>query len=226
MRAVVPVLFGAMALAGCGDPNVDQAKIDTRHDPVRADTMLAVNFPPGIGRLDGGQVEELRAMVVAARHAQRAEFVVVTDGSGGPLQQARAQQVKLSLSTAGARWVGLSLEPAMAMGPDTVVVARQEYKIGERNCPDGDSGAMWNPTETAGPGYGCADAYNQGQMMARPADAASGRPMGPADATVNAAAIERYRQGRVRSADASGSSSGSGGSGASTITGSSSSSTN
>ena len=46
------------------------------------------------------------------------------------------------------------------------------------------------------PGFGCADAYNMGQMLARPRDAAVGRPAGPADATVNAAAIARYREGR------------------------------
>ena len=54
------------------------------------------------------------------------------------------------------------------------------------------------------PGFGCADAYNMGQMLARPRDAAVGRPSGPADATVNAAAIARYREGKVRALDTSG----------------------
>jgi type IV pilus biogenesis protein CpaD/CtpE len=76
------------------------------------------------------------------------------------------------------------------------VVTRQEYKIGQRNCPDGTSGSIWNPNETAGSGYGCADAYNMGQMLARPRDAAVGRSPGPVDATVSASAIERYRAGK------------------------------
>ena len=63
------------------------------------------------------------------------------------------------------------------------------------------------------PGFGCAFAYNMGQMLARPRDAAVGRPAGPADATVNAAAIARYREGRVKALDTSGGSSSGGGSG-------------
>jgi hypothetical protein len=48
------------------------------------------------------------------------------------------------------------------------------------------------------PGLGCADAYNMGQMLARPRDAAIGRPAGPADGQVNADAVQRDREGRVR----------------------------
>ena len=46
------------------------------------------------------------------------------------------------------------------------------------------------------PGFGCANAYNMGQMLARPRDAAVGRPSGPADATVNAAAIAPLSRGQ------------------------------
>ena len=207
MRAILFVLLGSACLAACTDPVVDQARIDARYEPVKADTMLAVAFPPGTGALDGGQANELRAMVAAGRRAQRDEFVVVTDGSGGGLQQARAEQVRKSLVNAGARWVDATVEPAMAMGPDTVVVVRSEYRIATRNCPDRQTGAMWNPNESLDRNTGCADAYNMGQMLARPRDAAIGRAPGPADATVNAAAIERYREGKVRSAPSSGGSS-------------------
>lgn len=211
MRAAYLILLAAVTLAACGNPVADQAVLDTRFDATRSDTMLAVSAPPGVAQLDGSQIGALRSMVVAGQQARRAEFVVVVDGSGGPTQAALAQHVRQTLSTSGARWVDLSVEPAMKMGPGTVVVARSEYLIASRNCPAGDSGAFWNPTETAGPGFGCANAYNMGQMMARPRDAAIGRDPGPADATVNAAAIERYREGRVRTAKSGdGNSSGSG----------------
>ena len=118
MRSVLLVLLAASALAACGDPVAQQAKVDTRLEPARADTMLAVGFRPGTGQLDPGQTHELQAMVAAGRAAERDEFVVVTDGSGGSIQQARARQVAHSLSNAGARWVGAAVEPAMAMGPE------------------------------------------------------------------------------------------------------------
>lgn len=197
MRSVV-VLLAAAGLAACAqNPVAQQATVDTRYDPVRADTMLAVNFAPGSRGLEGAQVSELRTMVAAGRRAQRDEFVVVSDGSGGPLQRARAQQVGQSLSDAGARWVSTSVEPAMATGPNAVVIVRSEYILGRNNCPNYSPATIGNPNEGAMPGFGCADAYNMGQMLARPRDAAAGRPAGPADGTINAMAIARYREGKV-----------------------------
>lgn len=215
MRSVLLVLFAASALAACGDPVAQQARVDTRLEPARADTMLAVGFRPGTGQLDAGQTQELQAMVAAGRAAERDEFVVVTDGSGGSIQQARAQQVARSLSNAGARWVGSAVESAMAMGPDKVVVVRSEYRIGERNCPDYNPSSIANVNEAAMGGFGCATAYNFGQMLARPRDAAVGRSPGPADAVVNAAAVQRYREGKVRTATpaSTGGAGGGGGSG-------------
>jgi pilus assembly protein CpaD len=210
MRSVLLVTLAATALAACGNPVAEQARIDTRHDAVRADTMLAVSFAPSSGQLDAGQVRELRAMVAGGQRAQRDEYVVVTDGSGGAIQTARAAKVRQSLAAAGARWVGTAYEPSMAMGPDQVVVVRSEYRIGTRDCPNHGSGTQWNPNESQMSNFGCADAYNMGLMLARPRDAAIGRDPGPADATVNAAAIQRYREGRLRTAVA-----GAGGSGAS-----------
>jgi len=214
MRSLLLIMLGATLLAACGDPVLEQARVDTRHDPERADTMLAVDFPPGAGQLDAGQAGQLQTMVAAGQRAQRDEFLVVTDGSGGPMQTARAERVRQSLSAAGARWVGTTVEPAMAMGPDQVVVVRSEYRIGTRGCPDYNPASQWNPNESAKGGFGCADAYNMGQMLARPRDAATGRPAGPADGTVSASAIQRYHEGRVRTAAAvSTTGAGSGGSG-------------
>jgi pilus biogenesis lipoprotein CpaD len=216
MRSAI-VLMVAACLAACAqNPVAQEAAADTRFDPMRADTMVAVNFSPGASAPDPGQVNALRTMVAAGRRAQRDEFVVVSDGSGGPVQRLRAQRVSQSLSQAGARWVSTSVEPAMAMGPNAVVIVRSEYLVGySNNCPTYSPATIANPNEAVMPGFGCADAFNMGQMLARPRDAAVGRSPGPADATVNAAAIARYREGKVRALDTSGmtggSSSGGGG---------------
>jgi pilus biogenesis lipoprotein CpaD len=213
MRFLV-VLMAAAGLAACAEsPVVQQAAFNARLDPMRADTMVAVNFAPGASGLDAGQVNQLRTMVAVGRRAQRDEFVVVSDGSGGPVQQLRAQRVSQSLAEAGARWVGTSVEPAMATGPNAVVIVRSEYLLGLNNCPTYNPATIANPNEAVMPGFGCADAYNMGQMLARPRDAAVGRPSGPADATVNAAAIARYREGKVRALDTSGITGGTGGGG-------------
>ena len=92
MRPAILVLLAAASLAACnqGNPVADQALKDTRYDPMRADDMLAVAFPPGTSRLDAVQINALHGMVAGGRRAERDEFVVVTDGSGGTLQQLRA----------------------------------------------------------------------------------------------------------------------------------------
>jgi type IV pilus biogenesis protein CpaD/CtpE len=195
----VAVVVAAAGLTACGPgPVVRQSEFDTRFDPVRSDSMVAVSFAPGAGGPDTAQVTELRKMVAVGHRAQRDEFVVVSDGSGGAIQRARAERVSRSLAEAGARWVNTSVEPAMATGPNAVVVVRSEYLMGFNNCPSYIPAAEGNPYESVMPGFGCANAYNMGQMLARPRDAVVGREPGPADATVNAAAIARYREGKVR----------------------------
>lgn len=200
------MLAAAVTLAACNglSPVAQQAEFDTRHDPVRADTMLTVKFAPGSGGPAPAQVAEIGKMAASGRRAQRDEFVVVADGSGGALQQHRTQQVSQVLSNSGARWVSTQVEPAMAMGPDAVVVVRSEYLIGRFFCPDYNPATIANQNEGVMPGFGCGDAYNMGEMLARPRDAVAGHPPGPADATVNAAAIARYREGRVRALNTSG----------------------
>lgn len=204
MRVIFAILAAAGLAACAQNPIAQQATVDTRYDPVRADTMVAVNFTPSAAGPDGGQVNSLRTMVETGRRAQRDEFVVVSDGTGGPMQQARAQRVGQVLSNAGARWVSTSVEPAMAMGPNTVVVVRSEYLLGFNNCPNYSPATIADPNAGAMPGFGCSDAYNMGQMLARPRDAAVGRPGGPADATINALAIARYREGKVQALNTSG----------------------
>jgi type IV pilus biogenesis protein CpaD/CtpE len=222
------VLVAAACLAACAqNPVAQEAAADTRFDPMRADTMVAVNFAPGTSAPYARQVNELRTLVAAGRRAQRDEFVVVSDGSGGPVQRLRAERVSQSLSEAGARWVSTSVEPAMATGPNSVVIVRSEYLLGVNNCPTYNPATTANPNEAVMPGFGCADAFNMGQMLARPRDAAVGRPPGPADATVNAAAIARYREGKVKALDTSGMTGGtSGGSGGSIGGGAATSATN
>lgn len=204
MRSAFILLVAGSLLAGCANPVAEQAAVDTRHDPVRSDSMLSIGFRPGVGSLDAGQADRLKSMVTSGQSAQRDEFVVVTDGTGGALQNIRAQHVRQGLANAGARWVSSSVEPTLATGPDQIVVVRSKFRIGELNCPNHSPATISNVNESAMPGFGCSDAYNFGQMLARPRDAAVGRPAGPADGTVGAAAVQRYREGRVRGADSSG----------------------
>ena len=87
MRSVVMLLAAACLGACAQNPVAQQSTVDTRYDPIRGDTMVAVNFAPSAAVPDGAQVNDLRTMVETGRRAQRDEFVVVSDGTGGPMQQ-------------------------------------------------------------------------------------------------------------------------------------------
>lgn len=205
MRSLLICTLLTSLLAACGgNPTAQQAARELRDQPVRSDAILALDFRPGVGYLDAGQASQVKAMVVSNRAAQRDEYVVVTGGAGGAVQNARVQHVRQSLANAGARWVSASVESGLVTSPDQLVVVRSSYRIAEQNCPNYSRSNIANPNESVDPGFGCANDYNFGQMLARPRDAAVGRDAGPADGAVGAAAVERYREGRVRSAASGG----------------------
>lgn len=197
MRSIlISALLASLVAACAGNPTAQEAAREQRDQPVRADAILALDFRPGVGYLDAGQAAQVRGMVSSERAAQRDEYVVVTNG-GGALQNARAQHVRQSLTAAGARWVSASVEPGLVTSADQIVVVRSKYRIAEDNCPNYSRANIANTNESADPGFGCANDYNFGQMLARPRDAAIGRSPGPADGTVGASAVERYRTGKV-----------------------------
>ena len=147
---------------GCGDPVTEQAQVETRHDPVRADRLVAVDFAPGSARLDPAQERELRVLA-AGRRADRDEFVVVTDGSGGPIQHSRAAHVAHSLAQAGARWVsrvGRAGDGARARPGRGGALG-----VPHRNAQLPDLHAvvdLESRTSSAMPGFGCADCLQHG----------------------------------------------------------------
>ena len=202
MKSLPLSVLALAMLAACADPTVEQAEVDARFIANRADQMVALDFAPGSTRLDPSQEQRMRTLLVN-RHGQRDEFVVVTDGSGGPLQQSRASHVASRLSQAGAQWISAQVDPSIARGPDQILVVRSEYLLAMHNCPTHTPATIWNPNESAKPGYGCTDAYNLGQMLARPRDAAIGRDPGPADGQISADSVQRYRESHVRTSSIS-----------------------
>lgn len=89
-----------------------------------------------------------------------------------------------------------SVLPSNAGVENTAIVAVERYAVTFPDCPD------WHraPPFTNGvwSNYGCANAVNLGQMIADPRDLVTGRELGPADGTIAAAAVARYRKGEAK----------------------------
>ena len=202
MRSVV-VLLAAVGLAACAqDPVAQQA--DRRHA-----------LRSGAGRHHAGRQLRARRGRPRRRPGQRpagpwsrpAGGPSATNSSScrtdraGRCSGPRAQRVGQVLSDAGARWVSTSVEPAMAMGPNTVVVVRSEYLLGLQQLPElqprhhrqsqrgGDAGLRLRRRLQYGPDAG-PPARRRGRPPARP-----GRRHD------QCAAIARYREGKVAALD-------------------------
>ena len=63
MRSALTLLAAACLGACAQNPVAQQATVETRYDPIRGDTMVAVNFAPSAAVPDGAQVYGLRTMV-------------------------------------------------------------------------------------------------------------------------------------------------------------------
>jgi pilus biogenesis lipoprotein CpaD len=83
-----------------------------------------------------------------------------------------------------------------------VEVAVEGWAVTLPGCPDWSRDMAHDSLNLPMSNLGCATLSNLGRMVADPADLASGRPLGPADATREAEAIVRYRTDKVKALDA------------------------
>jgi pilus assembly protein CpaD len=76
---------------------------------------------------------------------------------------------------------------------EEIVVFAQTVAVLPPDCPGYNQPVTldyeWRPNTR----LGCANAINLGLMVANPSDLAQGRPIGPADAEMSAAAVNRYQ---------------------------------
>jgi len=91
------------------------------------------------------------------------------------------------------------------------IAPKPDYRIKVMPAPDGHGFVAippeclsWYEYGTGGPSenmpwpsYGCAEAKNLAAMVDRPEDLIEGKPLGPADPVVSAAAISRYQAGKT-----------------------------
>ena len=140
--------------------------------------MVAVNFAPSSRRTRrrAGQRPADHGRDRPAGAARRVRRRVGRNAAGRCSGRAPSASARCC-PMPGARWVSTSVEPAMAMGPNTVVVVRSEYLLGFNNCPNYSPATNANPNEAAMPGFGCADVLQHGPDAGRAARR-RGRPPG------------------------------------------------
>jgi pilus biogenesis lipoprotein CpaD len=84
-----------------------------------------------------------------------------------------------------------------------VEIAVDGWAVSLPGCPDWSRDLAQDPLNLPMSNLGCATLANLARMVADPADLASGRPLGPANAIREAEAIVRYQTDKVKSLDES-----------------------
>ncbi len=205
LRAVLAALALAVT-AACADtahwspaaaPKANQVEpVNLHHD---------VAFARAAVQVEARAFEALRAFL--ARHdvgyGDRI-YVVGALREPNPVTTRRAESVALLLRRHGLDPLVLeSAEWAGTPEPDAVRVLVHRFVVRAPACPDWRKPAV-DYGNTPSSNFGCADAVNLGLMVADPRDMIEGRPEGHADGTRAAAAIKRYRDGKVIPLDRSG----------------------
>lgn len=155
-----------------------------------------VVFPADGADLDGSARLALIAYVdsLSPRAGHRVA-IPATDGTSGNLATRRVAAVEQALIAFGLAPVRV---PDLAPRDDSVPVKSGTWRITPPACPDWskEPGTDFENLPTSN--FGCATVTNLGLMIADPADLVRGRDPGPADGTVAAGAVERYRKGEVK----------------------------
>jgi len=133
-------------------------------------------------------------------------YVVASASNPDPVATRRAEGVARHLARRGldatilasAEWAG-----APASGNGVRVLVHRFVVVAPR-CPDWRKPANADYGNTQASNFGCADAVNLGMMLADPRDLVEGRTMEGASGDAAAAAVKRYRDGKVMPLDTSG----------------------
>lgn len=145
---------------------------------------------PASGSLSAAEAGELDDFL--ARHEIGYGDDVVLLASAGRSAAPAADYLRKQGIAAGQARAGAGEAPAGA-----VRVIVQRYVVVPPNCPDWSKPATTDYGNVTMSGLGCANTANLGMMLANPRDLIQGRPSGNADGTAAAAAVQRYRAGKV-----------------------------
>lgn len=167
--------------------------------PVAVDHRHEVAFASDASRLTAAEEDDLKAFLAVTAPAAGDRVYITRAAASDPLGEQRRATLSAYLLLQG---VTVSAAPAAltasADDPDRLSVVVRRVEVSLPACPDWT--AMPNDGFSNRPAsfFGCANAVNFGMMVAEPADLVRGRDPGPADATVAARAVDRYRRGKTK----------------------------
>ncbi len=195
-RISLAAAAAALTLAGC-----EQMPVGTMDRAVTAASRTAgpytLYFTPESEALAGGEAQRLSSYLGTLRIGPNEDILLEVGNSGSAVLDARRLQT-LDRTFAGSRArvrVIVPRQQPVAGLSNAVRLTVVDYDLLVVDCP---SMTLAGELTTPMPVIGCSNAVNRATMAANKRDvvAPTGR-LGPSDAGVDAAAVQRYRDGKV-----------------------------
>lgn len=207
------------AIAGCAEL-ASPAATPQANEPQVAEVELVhtVYFETDDARLSVSEADALRQFARHVGDHLTVNQVVIghadvraSDAHNDPLSERRAASVVQLLEVEGLPPELISSHglgrhfPVAADDSETswrlsrrVEVLARGIVVIEPSCPDWSRPSASHPANVTTSNFGCATAVNLVRMLADPRDLVRGQPLGPADGSHAARAIERYRADEVK----------------------------
>ena len=203
------MLVSVLALGGaaaCTWPTADVTTFSAAQSPKvnkveRITWPATVVFAPSQAGVGVDQVNRLEeAMLVAG--GPESLHATVTVGSDGRGEAVASELVAMGVDPAN---IHIMDAPATRTpsGMDRVDVVLSRYVVTPPSCPDWSQQLGKVESQGHASNFGCSTVTNLGMMVADPRDLVAGRALGPSDGTREAAAVQRYREDKVKELDAS-----------------------
>lgn len=198
MTTALRLLAGAtlLGLAACVPPVDDYTSAEAPNELSLTDASNAVTvrFAPGSAHLAYRDAARLARLATSGGITPRDRVTVSAAGSPA-LAERRAAAIQAALLRYG---IVVGPGPRGAAARDHATISIERYLVTLPPCPNWSKPASADFTNTQASNFGCATAIGLAQMVASPADLASGRPLGPAEGTPTVAAVQRYLTDKVQ----------------------------
>ncbi len=208
VRLLGAVVALALLTAGCGTDATPWSSAASpkanRLELVHLDHDVA--FAQSSVQMDRPALDSLEAFLARNQigYGDRV-YVVASADHPNPIATRRAQGIAQYLNRQGLDPMVLpSAEWAGAPAPGAIRVLVHRFVVNTPNCPDWRKPAHADYANTVASNFGCATAVNLGMMVADPHDLVQGHDEGDAEGEREAAAVKRYRDGKITPIDSSG----------------------
>jgi type IV pilus biogenesis protein CpaD/CtpE len=199
LRTAALAMASALALAACEQQPVGSFR-NAEYVVGDPQPLQTVYFNPGSPSLRSGEVSRLQTFLGGQLLTADDDILVYVGGTGSRVLDARRRGTMMhSLPRTPAR-VRLVAAPQSELGSDLRVDAAQ-VKVVHYNkivveCPGNPAGP--DELTTPLPEIGCSNAYNRATMAVEKRDLIAPRTLTGSDGVTGAAAMQRYREDKVK----------------------------